>query len=274
MGSEQYLAIDVGGTKTLFAVFSATGEIVREKKIATSHDYEQFKSDLAAGVDELGEFNISRCCAAFPGRIDLDKGVGVGFGNLPWHDLPILDDLQRLLQGKKVLIHNDAKLAGLSEALLLDGRYRKVLYLTISTGIGGGVVTGGRIDPDFVNFEPGAMIFEHDGQQTRWETFASGKALHEKYGQLASEINDPQIWQAYVKNLVPGFENLLAVIQPDAVVIGGGVGGHFDKFKPHLEAELAKINNSLVPVPPLLQAQRPEEAVIYGCYDYIKQNIE
>ncbi len=274
MGQDHYLAIDVGGTKTLFAVFSPGGEIVREEKIATSHDYEQFKADLADGVDKLGEFKISRCCAAFPGRIDFDKGVGIGFGNLPWHNLPVRGDLQQILKDARVLIHNDAKLAGLSEALLLNGHYRKVLYLTISTGIGGGVILGGRIDPDFVNFEPGAMIFEHDGQQTRWETFASGKALHEKYGRLASEINDPGIWQAYVKNLVPGFENLLATVQPDAVVIGGGVGGHFEKFKPYLEAELAKINNPLVPIPPLLKAQRPEEAVIYGCYDYIKQNIE
>jgi predicted NBD/HSP70 family sugar kinase len=65
---------------------------------------------------------------------------------------------------------------------------------------------------------------------------------------------------------------LLATIQPDVVVVGGGVGAHFEKFQPFLEEALKKINNPLVPVPPLLKAQRPEEAVIYGCYEYIVQN--
>jgi hypothetical protein len=50
------------------------------------------------------------------------------------------------------------------------------------------------------------------------------------------------------------------------------VGAHFEKFQPFLEEALKKINNPLVPVPHLLKAQRPEEAVIYGCYEYIVQN--
>ena len=87
-------------------------------------------------------------------------------------------------------------------------------------------------------------------------------------------MSDPAIWREYVKSLAAGFENLLAVVQPEAVIIGGGVGAHFEKFQPYLEAELQALNTPLVPVPPLLKAQRPEEAVIYGCYDYIKQNIE
>jgi predicted NBD/HSP70 family sugar kinase len=268
-----YLGIDVGATKTLFAVFDKDGEMVCEKKIKTNHDYEQFKSDLAEEILELCEFKPTHCCIAFPGRLDHENGIGERFGNLPWVNVPLLKDMQTIMTNMKVLIHNDAKLAGLSEAILLHKKYRKVLYITLSTGIGGGVIVGEKIPPEFAVFEPGGMMFDHNGKQERWESFASGKALKEKYGKIAAEINDPEIWKEYSKDLVLGFEDVLATTQPDVVVIGGGVGAHFEKFKPYLEAELKKINNPLVPVPPLLKAQRPEEAVIYGCYDYIVQNL-
>jgi predicted NBD/HSP70 family sugar kinase len=269
-----YLGIDVGATKTLFAVFDRDGQIVCEKKIKTSHEFQQFKADIAACISEfLKQFEISYCCCAVPGWIDYDKGVAVGFGNLPWQDVPMVQELQSLAPDVKILLHNDAKLAGLSEAILLHKKYRKVLYITISSGIGGGVIINDVIDKDFENFEPGQMIFEKAGKTEKWETYASGQALHERYGKMASEINDPAIWQEYVKDLVIGFEDLLATIQPDVVVVGGGVGAHFEKFQPYLQEELNKINNRLVPTPPLLKAKRPEEAVIYGCYDFIRQNL-
>ncbi|MGH7156864.1 MAG: ROK family protein [Candidatus Saccharimonadales bacterium] len=266
-----YLGIDVGATKTLFAVFDPGGEMVCECKVKTATDYKDFKAQLAENIDNLKRFSFSHACCAIPGRIDFENGIGEDFGNLPWRDVTVLKDLQALLPGVKALIHNDAKLAGLSESILLHKKYSKVLYITISTGIGGGVITNDVIDKDFENFEPGQMIFEHDGKTEKWESFASGKALNERYGKLASEIEDPVVWKEYVTSLVAGFEDLLATIQPDVVIIGGGVGTHFEKFQPFLEAELNKINNPLVPIPPLLKARRPEEAVIYGCYDYIKQ---
>jgi len=274
MGAGNYLAVDVGGTKTLFAVFDPGGDMVCECKTKTGQDYSRFKSDTSAEIRKLkAEFGISHCCIAIPGRIDFARGIGLDFGNLPWQDVPVKNDIQEMLPQTKVFLHNDAKLAGLSESILLHKKYKKVLYVTISTGIGGGVTIGGVIDKGFENFEPGQMIFEHDGEKQKWESFASGSYLHNKYDKLASEIDDPEIWKEYVKNLVIGFEDMLANVQPDVVIVGGGVGAHFEKFKPYLEAELKKINNPLVPLPPLLKAQRPEEAVIYGCYDYIRQNI-
>jgi predicted NBD/HSP70 family sugar kinase len=268
-----YLGIDVGATKTLFAVFEADGEMVCEKKIKTDPDYGQFKADIAEELNQLEQFKVTHCCCAVPGTIDFKTGTALAFGNEDWRDIPIKSDLEAMAKDVRVLVHNDAKLAGLSEAIPFKGEYKKVLYLTISTGIGGGVIIDGAIDADFANFEPGQMVFEHDGKSQQWEDIASGRALKNRYGKMAGEIEDPQIWKEYVKTLAAGFENLLATIQPDAVIIGGGVGAHFEKFKPYLETELKKINNPLVPIPPLLKAQRPEEAVIYGCYDYIKQNI-
>ncbi len=269
-----YLGIDVGATKTLFAVFDEAGKVVFEHKIPTNQNYEQFLGGISTATrGELAKYQFKAVCCALPGWLDFKDGIFIAGGRLLWRNVHIKNDLEKIFEGRPVFYHNDAKLAGLSESILLHKKYRKVLYLTISTGIGGGVIIDDVIDPDFYNFEPGQMLFDYGGQRQKWETFASGKALHERYGKLAAEINDPATWQDYVKSLVTGFEDLLATIQPDVVIIGGGVGAHFEKFEPFLEAELKKINNPMVPVPALLKAQRAEEAVIYGCYDYIRQNL-
>jgi predicted NBD/HSP70 family sugar kinase len=273
MGQENYLGIDVGGSKTLFAVFDPAGQKVFEHKIKTPQIYSEHIASIAGVLKtELAAYRITSCCCAVPGWIDFNKGIAVGFGNLPWENVPILQDLQSLMPGVKVLVHNDAKLAGLSEAKFLADSYHKVLYLTISTGIGGGLIIDGVIDRAFYNFEPGQMRFEYHGKDQTWETFASGKALFERYGKLASELDDEIAWKDFSQLIALGLEELLATIQPDVVVFGGGVGAHFEKFKDYLEEDLNSIKNPLVPIPPLVKAHRPEEAVIYGCYDYIIQN--
>jgi predicted NBD/HSP70 family sugar kinase len=170
-----------------------------------------------------------------------------------------------------VWIENDAKLGGLSEALLVHKKYKKVLYLTVSTGIGGGIIIDGKIDQDLVDSEVGHMVLPFEGQLTKWESFASGKALVDRFGKKAMDLEDRKAWQEYSKDLALGIFQILAVIQPDVVIIGGGVGAHFDKFGEDLKKALKNLENDMVEIPPVIAAKRPEEAVIYGCYEYIKQ---
>lgn len=269
------MGIDVGATKTLAAVFDEDGNLIEKQKIPTNQNYDSFKSEIENVIlNQLSTHEFKSCCCAFPGLIDYEKGIVISVPNLPsWQKLLVKTDIANIIQGAKIFVHNDAKLAGLSEATMLDEKYHKVLYVTISTGIGGGVIVDSEIDREFETFEPGQMIFEHNGKEKKWESFASGKAFVERYARTASEVDDPQIWKDYVKLLVPGFENMLANVQPDVVIVGGGLGAHFEKFNSFLETELKQLNNPLVPVPPMYKAKRPEEAVIYGCYEYIRQNI-
>lgn len=267
-----YLAIDIGGTKTLLAVFSKNGEFIESHKFPTPRDYIKFKRKLKNAVEqELSEHSFSQACCAVPGRLNYKTGMAVGFGNLNWKNILIKADLADIL-GIPVTVENDAKLAGLSEAQLVLNKYSKVQYITVSTGIGGGVVVDGKLDPNSTFEEPGFMMLEHNGKLTKWEDFASGHAIVERYGKRASEIEDPKIWQAITHDLAIGFIDLIALVQPDVVIVGGGVGAHFEKFGHMLTKELKKYENSLVPIPPIIAAQRPETAVIYGCYELIKQN--
>lgn len=196
----------------------------------------------------------------------------MAFGNLPWRDVPIQRDIKRIVQAP-TFIENDANLAGLSESMLLR-QHKCILYVTISTGIGTGVITNQEIDPEFADSEGGQILLERYGRLQTWEDFAAGSAIVRRFGKLASEINDKKTWNTISQDIAIGLYDLAVFIQPDAIVLGGGVLAHYDKFDDLLLAQLEQLSTPLTPVPPIYRAQRPDEAVIFGCYDFAKSEYE
>ncbi|MEX0881457.1 MAG: ROK family protein [Candidatus Saccharimonadales bacterium] len=269
-----FLGIDVGATKTLLAVFSKNGKLLHEQKIVTNHKYDQFLADLqkALKTEEFKNYKIAAAGCAIPGKVDRSAGVGLTFGNLFWRNVPIASDVGKIV-GKDVFLENDANLAGLFEAQA-HKQYKKVLYLTLSTGIGGGFMVDGKIDPAFADAEVGHMVLEHEGKLKKWEDFASGRALVERFGKKAEQLDNPFAWKTYARDVARGLDVLLAVLQPDVVIFGGGVGAYLEKFAHPLQDELKKFSNNMVPIPPIIKGDRAEEAVIYGCYEYIKQKLD
>ena len=265
-----YLGIDIGGTKTLVACLDEHGVILESLKFPTPETYTKFKHVLADTVDKLSTKRFVACCVAAPGRLDRERGIGLGFGNLPWSNVPIRDDVKRIVHCP-VIIENDAKLAGLSEAMLLKD-YSRVLYVTISTGIGTGFIIDQQIDPDFDDMEGGHMILEHQDKLQKWEDFASGQAIVKRFGKRAEDIHDAKTWKIIAHDVSLGLTNLIAVVQPEVIVFGGSVDTYFERFEPYLNAELKKYNTPLTPTPALRKAARPNEAVVYGCYDLAKSS--
>src|SRR5579871_5502562 len=181
-----YLGVDVGASKILFAVFHDDGRKVYEHKIKTNHDYHKFLDDIKAALNgPLSGYTFKAWCCAIPGELDYKEGTAIAFGNFDWTNVPIRKDLEALAPGTPLFIHNDAKLAALSEVNQLPKKPTKALYLTLSTGIGAGVIKDGRIDEDFEVLEPGQMLFELEGKKQKWEDIASGRSLKERYGKLA-----------------------------------------------------------------------------------------
>jgi predicted NBD/HSP70 family sugar kinase len=266
-----YGAIDVGGTKTLVAIFNQDGEVVEKFKFPTPPEYENFLTELEKTFNGFETQELHATALAMPGLIDHDHGILVSYGNLPWKNVHAVADIEKIVNCP-VVLENDAKLAGLSEALLIP-EYERVLYVTISTGIGTGLIVHGKIDRPLRSSEAGQMMLVHKGKLEKWESFASGKAIVARYGKRAAELDDPEAWKVLSRDFAQGFLTLIATIQPDAIVIGGGVGSHFDKFGDLLIAELKKYETPMVPVPPILAAKNPEEAVIHGCFALLKQRF-
>lgn len=266
------LAVDVGGTKTLVAAFGPQGGIIKSRKIPTSPIYNEFITHLLELIQkDFWREDITLISIAIAGSINYTTGKVIRLGNLPWENVDVAHSLRHAFK-IPVLIENDANIGGLSEAYELKKLPRHLLYITIGTGIGSGVITDGRINPSLAHSEAGHIMLEHQGVLQRWEDLCSGRAIVRDYQQIAAEIDDPAIWDDIASKFALGFLAILPVVQPDIVVIGGGVGTHFDKYAGKLKKRLRLHLPAMVPLPTIVQAVHPEEAVIYGCYKFATQN--
>lgn len=265
-----YLGIDIGGTKTLVASLDDSGVIIERYRFLTTPSYETFIANLADNIDKLTTKNFTAAGVGVPGKVDREKGIGKIFGNLPWQNVPIKADINKIINCP-VVIENDAKLAALSEAMLLKDKYNKVLFITISTGINIGLIYNQEIESDLADSEAGQMMLEHNGKIQTWEGFASGKAIVELFGKQIHDINDAESLEVIAHNITTGLINLLAVTQPEIVVIGGSVGSSYPKYAKYLKADLKRYENPLLPIPAIQEATRPDDAVLYGSYDLAKK---
>lgn len=265
-----YLGIDVGGTKTLVASLTNEGVITESVKFPTPKKYHDFTVQLQETIASLKTKDFRAAGIAVPGRVDRTHGIGRAFGNLPWKNVPIQADLERMIHAP-VALENDANAGALSEAMLLKKDYNVVVYVTIGTGIGTGIIVNQHIDEAFEDTEGGFMLFERGGKLVQWQRFASGSAIFERFGKKASEIDDEKTWKIISRDIASGLIDLIAMVQPEVIVLGGGIGTHYPKYKKFLRAELKKYETPLTPIPPIVQAKRPEEAVVYGCYDLARE---
>lgn len=266
-----YLAVDVGGTKTLIAVLNEQGVILEKFKFPTPAKYQEFLSELKQNIKNFEHQDYKAAGIGIPVSLfDRKRGIANNFSNLPWKNVKVAKDIRAIIHCP-VVVENDAKLAALSESRLLKHDYTKVLYVTISTGIGFGLIVDGKIDPNIGDDGGASLLIENQGKNMPWEKFASGQAIYKKYGKKASEIDDQATWQAISRNIAKGLITLLSITEPDIVVIGGGVGTHFHKYGDQLEKEVKKYDLPLINIPKIIGASRPEDAVIYGCYDYAKE---
>lgn len=265
------IAVDTGGTKTLVASFGKDGVLGEQVKFATPHDTKEYIKTLKNIIQEkyTGKA-VEAIVVAIPGVIK--NGVVVWCGNLPWENFNVASALKGLLDNVPTFIENDAKLAGLSETRFLKTIPAQSLYVTISTGIGTGIITGGHINPDLRNSEAGHALIEYRGKVREWQDFASGKAIVKTYHKYAHDITSNRTWRKIANRISRGFLAVIPILQPDIIIIGGSVGTYFERYSEELQSILRDKLPSHIPCPPFVQAKYPELAVIYGCYYYALDN--
>lgn len=265
-----YIGVDVGGTKTLVAVLDEHGVIKERAKFPTPKKYDNFLLELRHALAHFTTHDFKAGGIAIPGQLDRRHGRAISLGNLSWKNIPVQRDLEHICYCP-FIVENDAKLGGLSEAMLLKNEYRKVLYITVSTGIGIALISDCMIDTSIGDGGGRTLLLEHTGQLMPWEDFASGRAIVKRYGKQAVDITDQDTWTKISRELAQGLIQLIAITTPEVIVIGGGVGTYFERYEKALAIELKKYELPMVALPALKGAQRPEEAVVYGCYDLAKQ---
>ncbi len=270
------LTIDVGGTKVLSAVFNDSGEMIDSEKIKTPKNYSDFVAAVGESVEKLLQKNAGEpvaCGVAMPGLFDRSSGVVESFGNLDWTNVPVVEDFSKFIECP-IVLENDAKAATVAEADALKDKFSRVLYITVSTGIGIGLVVDGQLDHSISDAGGTGIVLEHDGKIQSWEELASGKAIVKRTGKMAKDIDDPSEWYVIARNIALGLVDVIAMTSPECVVIGGSVGSHLPKFKVQLENELKIFTSKMISeTPEIRQAQHPEQAVVYGCYLLAKNSL-
>lgn len=264
-----YLCIDIGGTKTIIALVNHRGKILHSIKFETIPDQKLFYEHLISQIrinfvaSETVAFGV-----AMPGVVKDNKCPKLA--NLPWRNFDIAKKLNKDF-GKPVFIENDANLGALGEA---RKNPEKNLYFTFSTGIGGGVVSDGKILKKYQDFEPGHNLYTYHGQKKEWEDFAAASAVNQKYGKLVSEINDRASWDDITDRMLLGLAPLTADIKPDRIIFGGPLGLALPRYRRQLRKKLSRELPKNVQMPALIKARYGQFSVIQGCYLYAKSHLK
>ena len=260
------IAIDTGGTKTLIASFDDKGNKEIVTKFPTPRETHEYLEAVASAIRNYEVTEIKAISVAMPGPIR-DKKV-LRTPNIGWSDFDVIRDLGAYFPDIPIFLQNDAALAGLAEAREFGESADLAVYVTLSTGAGGGISYDGRLFPEFERFEVGSMRVEYEGELQRWEDIASGSSFYKRHGQYGKDVSDPAIWQDYAERVAVGLQILISLLEPDHLIIGGSMGTHYAKYAQQLQSILdARIAKHMA-VTSLSQAAHPEEAVIYGCYYY------
>lgn len=251
-----YLAIDIGATKTLVALFSKRGRVVRRIKFPTAKVLEKFLDDLVTHLAIFQKYPIRSIAVAVPGIVQ--KNYSVSFGNRDWGNFDIFTPIKNLFNCQ-VYFENDANLAALYEGYRLSGR---TVFLTFSTGIGGGIVEKNRILPGII-FEPGHRKYMYNGKNDEWEDIAAASAL-EKFYKIdpATDLRGTERMQDVAARIYLGLPDIINEFHPNNIVLGGPMGKIFRLYAKYLPK---------IPGVKYRRPKRPLESVIYGCYIYARQ---
>ena len=251
-----YLAIDIGGTKTLIALFSRGGRVLKRRKFRTAQGYKSFMRDLESNLKDFKKRRIQAITVAIPGIVQ--KNYSVSFGNRNWDNIDLIGLLKELFSCP-IWFENDANLAALYEGYRLSGR---TVFLTFSTGIGGGIVEHNRIMPESSSFEPGHWKYEYNNQFLEWEDIAAASAIGNYYHvDHATDLRKKTFMEEIARRVALGLPDVIKKYDPDTIILGGPMGKIFHlytKYLPHYDVKLRR-------------PRRPNESVIYGCYRYARQ---
>jgi fructokinase len=285
------IGIDLGGTKIEGIVLDARGKELFRKRVDTQQEkgYSHILSRLKGLYDELAA-HVQHQPHTFgigtPGAISPRTGLLKNSNTVCMNGQPLKSDLERIL-GRKIEIQNDANCFAMAEALHGAGRGKKLVFgVIMGTGCGGGIVYKGEVitGPQAIAGEWGHMSIAPDGplcycgQRGCVETFISGGGLEARYAEQfgvkrsfkeivkdyhAGDAKTVEFMKIFFRNFGRSLANLIDVLDPDVVVLGGGVS-NFDALYTEGVAEVARHVFSDCLETPVVKHQLGDSAGVIG----------
>jgi glucokinase len=285
--------IDLGGTQVRVALARSDGRLVASVKtktplLKTPHAMVEW---AAAEIERhRGGEKVSTIAIGAPGPIDVTRGILVNPPNLPWRNVPLAALLKKAT-GAKVLVANDADMAGLGEFHRGAGRgTRNMIYITWSTGVGGGLIIDGKLHRGAHGTagEVGHMIIDPNGpldncgQHGCLEVFCGGANLARETGHPAAELFAAasrgdraagRVVERAARYMGLALISLTNAIDPEIFVMGGGVTHSWALVQP-LMLETLRSSPFIKPArrPRLRRARLGDRAGQVGAVEWARIN--
>ena len=250
-------AIEAGGTKMICAILDKNAKIIKETSIPTTTPEETVKQMISF----FSSNKISSLGIGTFGPVDLhlnspNYGSILNTPKLAWKNFSYTKSLSCL--GCPIAVETDVNASCLGEVTYGSSKgLENVVYITIGTGIGIGVITEGKLLHGMMHPEGGHMILEKSPNdklectcpyhKNCLEGLANGPSIKKRAGKEGGELNkDDEVWDLEAEYLSQALYNIILVLQPQRIILGGGVM-HQEQLFPLIRQKVkSKINNYLL----------------------------
>jgi glucokinase len=271
------LAIDIGGTKFSMAVFDGESMVRRESRATDASGGREW---MVGQIGEIArvwrqDYRFARCGIGFGGPVNYAAQRVVFSTHVGgWRDFDLCGFVQEAT-GAPAILDNDANVGAMGEAEFGAGKgFSPLFYMTLSTGIGGGIWDQGRVwrGADSYGGEIGHLTIRPDGPECLcgargcFERMCCGLWLERDHGRTARELmDDAEFVKGYAVNLALGLKSAIMLLNPERIVIGGGIAKAGERLFGPLRAELRRqITNWSGARIDVVPASLGDDSVLYG----------
>lgn len=280
------IGIDLGGTKTEGILLDENLNTIERKRVPTIQDYKKIIETITTLVNDLksksdGKVIVGVCT---PGVVSQKTGLIKNSNTRCLIGMPLKKDLEKTIK-QKISMENDANCFAMAEARLGAAKNFDVVFgVIMGTGVGGGIVINGKIHDGRSNIagEWGHHVIRpqgnmcYCGKQGCVETYISGPALEKRWNDLTGKNESlPEIIQnisgknaeewkkEFLENFAIGLGNVINIIDPDVVVLGGGVSNTPFLYDEGKNLVYKNVFSDLVDTP-ILQNKLGDSAGVFG----------
>lgn len=259
--------IEAGGTKFVCGVCDSQGNVADRRSFPTQDPGETIPQ-VVRYFEEVGEnYSLDGIGLASFGPLDLNPNSAT-YGKLTstpkaaWQNFGIKPELEKYLN-RDIVLDTDVNAAILAESIWGAARGKQnAVYITVGTGIGGGILVNGALVHGLLHPEIGHMRIHTQDDDYRGicafhgcclEGLASGPAILDRWGQPAESLPESHpAWDAEAAILAEGIANLVLIISPEVVILGGGVMSQGQLF-PKIRERVGRLLNGYIQHPSILQ---------------------
>lgn len=291
-GKKQYaIGVDIGGTKILLLAANKYGEVVHKKKVDSTGDLNKICQLIDVFIEEsrISKEEILGMGIGVPGEVNSSDGVVRLSIQMGWNDINVKEYISKRFDFA-VFVKNDVNFSALGERWIGNGNNSEnIVYISIGTGVGGAIIANGHLIEGY-NYSAGEFGYIIDAEDVKKGFFneiedfgslerkISGYTLSSKASKMGFSCEDlfreymkgnvlaADVIDKFISELSIAIANLVSILNPEYVIIGGGVSESMEGIKGYISENVKKL--TIFPAQIKL-SKLGGEAGAFGCIYYV-----